>query len=49
MTKRFASSIRHAVRLMSAPPQEHVHFHADTDGRPYVCDFHRCESPRLAL
>lgn len=30
-------------------PQEHVHFHLYADGRPYVCDLHRCESPALRV
>jgi hypothetical protein len=26
-----------------------VHFHIDADGRAYVCDYARCDSPALTL
>jgi hypothetical protein len=28
-------------------PAERVHFHAGDDGRPYLCENHRCTSPAL--
>jgi hypothetical protein len=46
MTRRIAATIARAVRTM--PAHEDVHFHLGSDGRPFVCDFHRCESPELS-
>lgn len=37
-------------RLQTRPdPQAQVHFHLYADGRPYVCDLHRCDSPALSV
>jgi hypothetical protein len=46
MTKRLARSIARA--LSPKPAREDVHFHLDSDGRPFVCDTARCESPALS-
>jgi hypothetical protein len=46
MTRRIAASIARALRTKPTP--ENVHFHADSDGRPFVCDVDRCESPALS-
>ena len=45
MKHRIAKSIRHAFLTK---PAEDVHFHLDSDGRPFVCDTVRCESPSLS-
>lgn len=46
MRRGTAASI---VRAMFARPSNpNVHFHADSDGRPFVCDVDRCESPSLS-
>jgi hypothetical protein len=45
MVRRFTTSIVRALRATSAA--DPVHFHADADGRPFVCDFHNCASPGL--
>jgi hypothetical protein len=46
MTRRIAASIARALR--TKPTHEHVHFHLDSDGRPFVCDIDRCDSPALS-
>jgi hypothetical protein len=33
--------------LATAPAPETVHFHLDRDGRAFVCDVARCDSPAL--
>lgn len=49
MTSRIAASVRGAMRrVVSAPAQHDVHFHIDSAGRPYVCDYARCESPAVS-
>ena len=45
MTRRIANTIARAIHGDST--QDHVHFHAGSDGRPYVCDYQRCDSPGL--
>jgi hypothetical protein len=47
MTSSLTRSIRRM--LTSRPRQAPLHFHLHRDGRPYVCDFARCESPALTL
>jgi hypothetical protein len=49
MASVFASTIRTALRRVSAPNHDAVHFHIDSDGRAFVCDFHRCDSPSLTV
>jgi hypothetical protein len=44
MKHRIAKSIARAVS--AKPERVDVHFHLDSDGRPFVCDIARCESPR---
>ncbi len=47
MTQRISAKIR---RFLDAPSaQDSVHFHLGHDGRPYVCDFARCDSPGLTV
>jgi hypothetical protein len=46
MTRRLTASIARALR--TKPTHENVHFHLDSDGRPFVCDVDRCESPALS-
>ena len=45
MKRRIASSI---TRALTQPTHEDVHFHLDSEGRPFVCDVVRCESPSLS-
>ena len=49
MTSEIAASIRRALRPGSTPEQDQVHLHIGGDGRPFVCDLHRCDSPALTL
>lgn len=46
MKHRIAKSIARVVSTKSE--RESVHFHLDSDGRPFVCDAARCESPALS-
>ncbi len=46
MKHRVAKSIARAVS--ARPEHEDVHFHLDSEGRPFVCDTARCESPGLS-
>jgi hypothetical protein len=47
MTPKINARIR---RMLVAPPaREAVHFHLHHDGRPFVCDFPRCDSPAFTL
>jgi hypothetical protein len=49
MTSRIAASVSRALRrAVSAPAQHDVHFHVDSAGRPYVCDYARCDSPGVS-
>ena len=48
MTSEIAASVRRALRLTPTRMRDDVHFHLDTNGRPFVCDFHRCDSPSLS-
>jgi hypothetical protein len=45
------SSVRAKISRMLNPPhpREAAHFHLRHDGRPFVCDVSRCESPALTL
>jgi hypothetical protein len=37
------------ARVLSAKPdREDLHFHLDSDGRPFVCDIACCESPAVS-
>jgi hypothetical protein len=48
MTSRIATSISRALqRVIPATVQHDVHFHLGSGGRPYVCDYTRCDSPGL--
>lgn len=46
MKHRIAKSIARAVS--AKPRRDDIHFHVDSDGRPFVCDTARCESPALS-
>ena len=46
MMHRLADSIVRVFRAEPTPDQ--AHFHAGSDGRPYVCDYDRCDSPGLS-
>ena len=46
MKYRIAKSIARAVA--AKPEHADVHFHLDSNGRPFVCDTARCESPALS-
>ncbi len=48
MSLNITASIRRALRGESGALHHGVHFHAGTDGHPYVCDFHRCDSPGIS-
>jgi hypothetical protein len=45
MKRRIAASIASAFRASSG--RENVHFHVDSGGRAFVCDYDRCDSPGL--
>jgi hypothetical protein len=45
---RLLVGVAHALGTQ-ADPDAHVHFHSGDNGRPYVCDNPRCESPCLDL
>ena len=48
MTSRIAGSVNRALRrVIPATVQHDVHCHVDSVGRPYVCDYARCDSPGL--
>jgi hypothetical protein len=48
MTSQIAASVSRVLRrVVPATTQHDVHFHVDPGGRPYVCDYARCESPGL--
>ena len=48
MTSRIAASVGRALRHVIPDTVQHdVHFHVDSVGRPYVCDYARCDSPSL--
>jgi hypothetical protein len=47
MTSRLTASLRSI--LAPVPRRETTHFHLGHDGRAFVCDFHRCDSPALSL
>jgi hypothetical protein len=45
MKRRITASIVRALRASSN--HENVHFHVDSGGRAFVCDYERCESAAL--
>jgi hypothetical protein len=45
MAHRFIAAIARALR--EDHDHDRPHFHADADGRPYVCDNAHCTSPGL--
>jgi hypothetical protein len=49
MTSRITTKFRRAFRSSPATHQEDVHLHLGNDGRPYVCDLARCDSPSLSV
>jgi hypothetical protein len=48
MTSAIAAAVRRALHLGRTASHYSVHFHMDASGRPYVGDFHRCDSPGLS-
>ncbi len=50
MTARIAASVGRVLRraVPVAAPHD-IHFHFDSVGRPYVCDYARCESPGVSV
>jgi hypothetical protein len=48
-TAKLKTSIGRALRGSVDPANQAVHFHLSSDGRPFVCDFHACDSAALAL
>jgi hypothetical protein len=46
MKHRIAKSIARAVS--AKPEHDDVHFHLNSEGRPFVCDTAHCESPGLS-
>ncbi len=49
MTHSDDTRTRRATRRGSTPSTDPVHFHIGADGRPYVCDFDRCDSPAVEI
>jgi hypothetical protein len=49
MTSDIAASIWSAIRGTPAPNRDAVHFHLDGEGRAFVCDYQRCDSPSLTI
>jgi hypothetical protein len=48
MTSRIAASVNRALRrVVAGTAEHHVHFHVDSAGRPFACDYARCDSPGL--
>jgi hypothetical protein len=45
MKRLITASIARAFRTSS--DRENVHFHVDSGGRAFVCDYDRCESAAL--
>ena len=49
MTSRITASVNRALRHVTRGTVQHqVHCHVDSGGRPYVCDYARCDSPGLS-
>lgn len=50
MASQIAASVGRALRrVVSITPHDDVHFHVDSEGRPFACDYRRCDSPGLTL
>lgn len=47
MTSAIAARVRRTLQLGRAADHDHVHFHIGANGRPFVCDLDRCESPGI--
>ncbi|MGA2012638.1 MAG: hypothetical protein ABSH51_19190 [Solirubrobacteraceae bacterium] len=47
MSTEITATIRRALRRRP-PAEAAVHFHIGGDGRPFVCDVARCDSPGLS-
>jgi hypothetical protein len=43
------TAIGRALRGPVDPASQAVHFHLSSDGRPFVCDVHACESAALTF
>jgi hypothetical protein len=49
MASKLKNSIGRALRVPTPDRTEPVHFHLASDGRPFVCDIHACDSAALTL
>jgi hypothetical protein len=47
-TSKLKTTIGRALRGSVGPANQAVHFHL-SDGRPFACDVHACESAALTL
>jgi hypothetical protein len=47
MRTKLTAQLRNVLALEWRQPTD-VHFHTNEAGRPYVCDFARCDSARLS-
>jgi hypothetical protein len=43
------TTIGRALRGSTDPANQAVHFHLSSDGRPFVCDVHACDSAALTF
>jgi hypothetical protein len=48
-TTKLKISIGRALRRSIEPADQAVHFHLSSDGRPFVCDLHACDSAALTI
>jgi hypothetical protein len=48
-TLKLKTTIGRALRGSVHPANQAVHFHLSSDGRPFVCDLHACDSAALTL
>ena len=48
-TSMLKTTIGRALRGSVEPAGQAVHFHLSSDGRPFICDFHACDSAALTM
>lgn len=48
MRNTLTAPFRRVMRTQTQATVHQVHFHADGEGRAFVCDHYRCESPQLS-
>jgi hypothetical protein len=46
-TSKLKTTIGRALRGSVDPANQAVHFHLSSDGRPFACDGHACDSAAL--